>query len=152
LKGQDLNYGDWEIAELVPHKPPMVLIDRILEAASDCIVVESDIDADCPFVGKGERLHAWWAVEYLAQGVAVLAGLRERAVGKPVPEGYITSCRRFDSSAATLPLGGTARITATELIQVDMSMGVFACELTVGDFQATATISVYGGKLGVDNE
>jgi len=141
-----LDYSGWNIADLVPHKPPMVLISRILEATIEHIRVESNLGADCPFGVQGEDLPAWWAVEYLAQSVAVLAGLRERAAGNDVPEGYITSCRRFEASASVFSLDGVADITATELVAMDMKLGVFECEMVAGDFRSSATISVYADR------
>jgi len=134
----------WAMDELVPHSGAMVLLDRVVSATADSLVASAVIDHCSPFYRAGDDIEAWWAVEYLAQGVAALAGLRERMAGRDVPWGFLTSCRRFTTSGPAIPLGTSVEITVREMIAMDAGMAAFECRMEGSGFSAESLISVYG--------
>ena len=130
--------------ELVPHADPMVLLDTVVSATQESLVATAVIDRHSPFYSGGHDIAAWWAVEYLAQGVAALAGLRERMVGRDVPRGFLTSCRRFVVSRPQIELGTEVTIEVREMVAVGGSLAAFECTMTSEGFNAESLISVYG--------
>lgn len=66
------------IVTLVPHRPPQLLLDRVLDATPDRITTEGHIPADAlpgHFPGR-PIVPGAWLVEGLAQSLAALAALR----------------------------------------------------------------------------
>ena len=65
------------IVELVPHRPPMLLLDRVLSYDGECVVCETVLEHDSPFVEQG-HVPALVGIEYMAQTIAAGAGLSAR--------------------------------------------------------------------------
>ena len=68
------------IVELVPHRPPMLLLDRVLSYDGECVVCETVLGPDSPFVEQG-HVPAVVGIEYMAQTIAAGAGLSARDKG-----------------------------------------------------------------------
>jgi predicted hotdog family 3-hydroxylacyl-ACP dehydratase len=136
----------WAIEELVPHAAPMVLLDEIKGATVGSLRALATIDAASPFYSGADSISAWWAIEYMAQGVATYAGLRDRLAGRAIPIGFLTSCRRFTSSSAVIRTGSQAEISINEVVSMTDSLAVFDCQMQADDFSAAAVISVYASN------
>src|SRR2546423_1284379 len=75
-------------ADVLPHRPPMILIDELLEAGENALTARVLLRADSPFVQDG-RVSSVIAIEYMAQTIAAMAGLRRRSRGEQVSRGYL---------------------------------------------------------------
>ena len=66
--------------DLLPHKSPMVLLDRVLfvDLESNTCECETEIHAGAPFFVENHGVPAFVAVEYAAQTVGVLSGIAGR--------------------------------------------------------------------------
>ena len=69
------------IVELVPHRPPMLLLDRVLSYDGECVVCETVLEPESPFVDEGE-VPAIVGIEYMAQTIAAGAGLSRARKGR----------------------------------------------------------------------
>ena len=136
----------WAVEELVPHAAPMVLLDEIKAATVGSLRAIASIDAASPFYSGADSIAAWWAIEYMAQGVAAYAGLRDKLAGRAVPVGFLTSCRRFTSSSAVIATGSQAEISINEVVSMPDGLAVFDCQMQADDFSAAAIISVYASN------
>ena len=96
------------VADVLPHRGPMVLLSRILEHSEQHTVCAVDIRIDAPFVEPAGTVPAWIGLEYMAQCVAAHAGLRARAHGEPVRTGFLIGSRRIDVRTSGFPVGQTA--------------------------------------------
>lgn len=86
------------IVELVPHRPPMLLLDRVLSYDGERVVCETVLEAGSPFVEQG-RVPAVVGIEYMAQAIAAGAGLSARDSGETTARmGFLLGCR--DSAIA----------------------------------------------------
>jgi predicted hotdog family 3-hydroxylacyl-ACP dehydratase len=134
------------IRELVPHRPPMLLLDEVLswEAGKTvCLVVLRD---DSPFVEAG-RVPPMVAVEYMAQCVAASAGLRGNAQGEPVRIGYLVGAREIVLPAEPFRVGDVLHVEASH-VWGDDTLGNFQCSVERrGEVVARATLNVYRGDL-----
>jgi predicted hotdog family 3-hydroxylacyl-ACP dehydratase len=137
----------WPVDELVLHAAPMLLLDRIVEATADTLEAEASIDKESPLCEGETELPAWWGIEYMAQSIAALAGLRERVAGNDVPVGFLTGCRKFNCNKSGIPLGTVFRIHIIELVSLDKSLGAFDCRIDSEEFCAEARITVYGAGM-----
>ena len=69
------------IVELVPHRPPMLLLDRVLAYDGECVTCETVLRPDSPFADQG-HVPAVVGIEYMAQTIAAGAGLRGARKGR----------------------------------------------------------------------
>lgn len=102
------------VAELVPQRPPMLLLDEVVAADDDAITCAALVGPDNVFLVDG-RAHAAVALEYMAQAIAALAGLRARADGQAPGLGMIAACRGLELHAEHLVPGDALRIAATRV-------------------------------------
>jgi predicted hotdog family 3-hydroxylacyl-ACP dehydratase len=96
--------------EVVPHKPPMSLLGRVIAHDADSTVCEVRIDADTLFLEEG-RVESWVGLEYMAQAVAAHAGMVSRSRGEPPEIGFWLGTRLADFFTDGYPLGQTLHVT-----------------------------------------
>lgn len=97
-----------EVETLIPHRGPMRLVRRILEAGEGFAVCEGRIAAAGP-CADGESAPAFLGVELAAQTVAVAEGMAEAAA--PTDEGprmgYLVALDSIRLAVDRLPVGET---------------------------------------------
>ncbi|GMU44937.1 MAG: hotdog family protein [Xanthomonadales bacterium] len=131
------------IVELLPHAPPMVLLDRVVAAGGEHLSAEVAIRADSEFCREG-RVGAWVGIEYMAQAVAAWSGWQARMRGEPVKIGYLLGTRRYDAHVPEFLVGDVLQVHVEREFQADNGLARFRAEIHRGDeCCATASISVY---------
>jgi predicted hotdog family 3-hydroxylacyl-ACP dehydratase len=80
---------------LVPHRPPFLLVDRLLEFAGQTGVVESVIAPDNLFISDEGLLNEIALVELLAQSAAAVKGYSDLKEGKEIKKGFLVDIREF---------------------------------------------------------
>ena len=132
------------LATLLPHAPPMLLLDRVLEHGEDWILVETTIAADHPFfdpAAGGVPCHV--GIELMAQACGAFAGLGSLAEGRPPALGFLLGTRMFTSSVARFMAGDRLTVRVAKLY-LDGEMGVFDCRINLGcALIASAQLTVY---------
>ena len=136
-----MDFRDIPVRELLPHDPPMVLLDRAISFEDATLVAEVDVRADS-ILCQGNSVPAWVGIEYMAQAVAAHAGCQARLEGKPPSIGYLLGTRSYKCSLAAFPVGETLQVHI-ESLYVEMGLGAFACRIDMGETVASATINVY---------
>src|SRR5262245_53157601 len=76
------------IVEVVPRRPPMLLLDRVLSYDGERVVSELVLRPDSPFA-EGDEVPAIVGIEYMAQTIAAGAGLSARDKGQPARVGFL---------------------------------------------------------------
>lgn len=91
-----------DLAELLPHAEPMVLLDEIVKWNAQEIVcmARSHLNRDNPLRDSG-RLSVFCGVEYAAQAMAAHSRLTATATGAP-PQGFIATASKLEAAVATL--------------------------------------------------
>lgn len=134
----------WPVGDLLTHRDPMIFIDRVLTADRRGLVAEVRIESGKPFYEEGVGVPAWVGLEYMAQSIAALAGLKAKAVGQDAALGLLIGCREYSSEVAVFPDGAELKISVSELDVMDGSLGAFDCTIGNTDIMATARLMVYG--------
>jgi predicted hotdog family 3-hydroxylacyl-ACP dehydratase len=83
--------GDYPgVLELLPHRPPMVLVERLLAVDEDRAVARCRcrIGSDSPLLQEG-RIPRMLMIEMLAQSAACLKGYIELKRGLPIHPAYL---------------------------------------------------------------
>ena len=133
----------WSPAEVLPHRPPLLLLTRVVSFGANELVGEVDVAAEGPFVEPGLGTPRWVGIEYMAQAVGALDGIRLRERGRQVPPGYLLGTRRLDQADGYFPPGATLRITVREVLQGGNGLGVFSCLLEDGVRALSCQLTVY---------
>jgi 3-hydroxyacyl-[acyl-carrier-protein] dehydratase len=81
---------------LVPHRPPLLLVDRLLEFSGQTGVVESVISSDNLFLSDEGILKEIALVELLAQSAAAVKGYSDLVEGKEIKKGFLVDIREFN--------------------------------------------------------
>lgn len=112
---------------LLPHRGRMLLVDGILAHAGDETTCAVHIAPDAITVRRDGTVSRWAALEYLAQTIAVHAGLTAWSRGEPAKLGFLIGGRRVDFHASPpvgRPLAATVRRAWGQA-----SLGLFECAL-----------------------
>ena len=134
------------VAELVPHRPPMILIDEVVQTEGVTLTARVRLTKSSPFMQNGQ-LPALITLEYMAQSIAAFAGLKGRKKGEPVKLGLLMSCREMTLAVDSLQAGDELLVTVTEVWSDDI-VGNFDCFVRRGDEMISqASLSVYQGDL-----
>lgn len=134
------------IHRLVPHRDPMVLLDRVLTASAEDLCAEVTIHSTSQFF-EGDGVGAWVGIEYMAQAIAAHAGYLAHSKGEAVKVGFLLGSRRYESHTAQFTLGAVLQVKIHRSLQADNGLGAFECSINdsaAPDLAlATATITVF---------
>lgn len=130
------------IAELVAHRPPMLLLDRLVDSSEKSVTCEVTVNADSTFV-RQERVRAIVSLEYMAQCVAVFVGYRRYCKGEKPRMGYLVGARDVVLEVDAFEVGDRLLVRA-EHVWVGEKAASFGCSVDRdAETIATATLSVY---------
>lgn len=129
------------VRELLPHEPPMVLLDKVISCEESSLVAEVVISRESMFCDES-GVPGWVGIEYMAQSVAAHAGALARQRGDEPAIGYLLGTRSYKSAVSAFPIGSLLTIVVEPLF-VEIGLGAFACRIDMGGTVAEATINVY---------
>ncbi|MCL7487567.1 MAG: hypothetical protein M8357_05260 [Desulfobulbaceae bacterium] len=104
---------------LVPHKPPMLLVSRLIEKVDNSIednisIVEAEVPGGGPFVLNGALLPEYY-IEVMAQAIAASDGY-PKVEGKKPATGLLTGIEEFSWIGNARP-GERIRITLRKVFE-----------------------------------
>jgi predicted hotdog family 3-hydroxylacyl-ACP dehydratase len=132
----------YAIAKLLPHKPPMILLDALLnyddEGTTACVTIT---EASLFLEPDGVPVHV--GLEYMAQACGAYAGAVARDKGEPVKIGFMLGTRRYQAHVPYFRLGERL-LVSVKVVYRDDQMGAFDCRIAVaGKLAAEAQLTVY---------
>lgn len=96
---------DSRLFELIPHRPPMLLINKVLsvnETSSSSLV---QIDESSSFFEEGHGVPAWIGLEYMGQTAALIAG-HQLQQGLVAPHlGFLLGTRAYKAECSYFAAG-----------------------------------------------
>lgn len=130
------------ITELLPHRPPMVLLDEVESFDGDVVRCSVTIRPDAPLVKDG-KVRAAAALEYMAQCTGTCTMLRAREQGSGSLRGYLVGARDLRLETDCFHVGD--RLVVEARITWDGSeIAHFDCTLSRDDeLLAKGSLSVY---------
>lgn len=129
------------LERLMPHRPPMLLLDRVLEHDTTSIVCQARVHEHSPFVRHG-AMPAVATLEHMAQATAAWLGLRAIERGEPVGVGYLVGSRQLELAVDELGAGEELEVRA-EHVWGEEQFATFACSVHRGGVRvASAVLSV----------
>lgn len=131
------------VEDLVPHTGTMVLLNRVLEFDEENMVAEVIVRDDGLF-GDGITVPAWLGIEYMAQTIAALGGMKRRLAGKSLNLGFLLGTRRYECNVGTFTVGSILTVSVHRLVEDQgQGLGVFECRIKAEGISATAKLNVY---------
>ena len=135
-----------KVEDLIPHRPPMVLLDAVESVDLPSCRLEAS------FAAREEWSGNWFALEYMAQAAAALAGMFDRESGAPAGRpGFLLGTRRIDLGIPRFVPGTRYLVTAVREYE-DGDSAAFSCEIRqaggVGETgRCAATLTAYRPPL-----
>lgn len=97
---------------LLPHRKPMCLVDRLVEFADACGVVEALVGRESLLVGEDGLLDRIALIELIAQSYATVRGYSDLLHGEEVRKGFLVAAKRIEVKG-TAAVGDVLRISVT---------------------------------------
>lgn len=125
----------YAMADLLPHRPPLLLLDEVVAAAPGWLTAAVTIRSDS-FLGEPDGVPSQVGLEYMAQTCGAYAGWRQRSAGKPIRVGFLLGTRRYHAAVLRYPLGSRLEITAEILTDEADETAAFLCRIVTGGMVA----------------
>lgn len=133
------------IAHLMPHREPMVLLERLLSWSPGHAECGMQVRARTRLV-EDDVLRAPFTIEHMAQSVAVCLGYEAYLGGRGVRVGMIVSCRTFEAHIPSVSTGDELVVKADRQ-RGNANLSHFDCEVRRGDaLFSTASLTLFHGE------
>jgi radical SAM protein with 4Fe4S-binding SPASM domain len=144
-KRDDIMFLPVDAGQLVPHKQPMLLIDRLLEIQERASLSEMIVRADMIFVGKDGKLDDASFPEIISQAIAAQEGFRKLGSRDPRQEGFLLGVKNLEISGSAR-VGDTLRISVFKVAKYG-DFGIIQGEVRNGDTViARGEVKVFQGN------
>lgn len=135
------------IASLLPHRPPMNLLDEVVSWDGTTLVAAVTIRPETLFLEEG-GVPAHIGIEYMAQTCGAFAGAQALDAGRAVRIGFLLGTRRYTVHRPRYALGERLTVTAS-LVYADEAMANFDVRIEVsGGLAAAAQLTVFQPPAG----
>jgi radical SAM protein with 4Fe4S-binding SPASM domain len=143
-KRDDIMFLPVDAGQLVPHKQPMLLIDRLLEVQERASLSEMIVRDDMIFVAKDGRLDEASYPEIISQAIAAQEGFRKIGSRGPHQEGFLLGIKNMVISGGAR-VGDTLRISVLKVAKYG-DFGIIQGEVRNGDtLIASGEVKVWQG-------
>ncbi len=130
-KAEEIDYLPVDAARFVPHQPPMLMIDRLLELKERASVSEMTVRKDMLFVGEDGLLEAVAYPEILSQAIAVQEGFRRAGTRNPQQAGFLLGVKNMEIIGSAC-VGDTLRIAVFKVAKYG-DFGILKGEVYLND-------------------
>jgi predicted hotdog family 3-hydroxylacyl-ACP dehydratase len=136
---------NYKIEDLVPHSPPMVLIDKIVSFSDTKLCAEVHITSASQFFDANLKgVPVWFGLEYMAQSIAALAGIHAKVKSQAVKLGFLLGSRRYNIIQDHFSVGNVYQVNIEQLYKDDSGMGCFNCKISCGqEVLVTSKLNVF---------
>ena len=128
---EDIMFLPVDAAQFVPHKPPMLMIDRLLEVGERASLSEMTVLEEMVFVDKDGKLDNASYPEIISQAIAAQEGFRKLGSRNPRQEGFLLGVKNFEILGSA-HIGDTLRISVLKVAKYG-DFGIIQGEVRNGD-------------------
>lgn len=130
------------LVELLPHRPPMLLLDSVVTSGPDLVICTLTVRAGDPYVGPN-GVAALLSLEYMAQAAAAYVGLSAIADHAPIRWGLLIGCSELHLHMNVIPIGSQLLVESRQ-VWGDSTFGQFKGIVSLDDgiVVSTATMTV----------
>ena len=135
----------YDLIKILPHKPPMILIDNILEINLDehSLKAEFEVNPEKIFYEKGKGINSLVGIEFMAQTISCYSYFKGEC-SNPSP-GLLLGTRLYNNQVEYFEQGKKYQVKVHEVF-TDNEIVVFDCLIYDNNNEiASATINAYQG-------
>lgn len=118
-------------SELIPHKPPMLIVNKLVAIKERESITEVEISKNTIFVSEDGRLDEASYPEIIAQSIAAQDGFRKLRNGGNGPKGFLLGVKNLEILGSAR-VGDTLRVSACKVAKYG-GFGVIKGEIFKGD-------------------
>jgi predicted hotdog family 3-hydroxylacyl-ACP dehydratase len=121
------------VDQLLPHTGEMILISDVSSWDDDnaCVTVEQD--GSSVFADEDGNVPAWVGVEYMAQAVAVFAGIQAKQNNRPVNLGFLLGTRKYRVYVSNFTKNTNLIIRVNREMFEENGIALFSCRIYAGE-------------------
>ena len=132
----------YSIEELLIHRPPMLLLDKVV-GYDDAGIVASVVISESSLLVTPEGVPGHVAIEYMAQACGAYAGAMALDAGAPVKIGFLLGTRLCRVLVPWFRVGDRLLVSAS-IVFHDEQLAAFDCKIEIGGrLVADAQLKVY---------
>jgi len=135
---------DPRLYDLLPHRPPMLLINRLIAVNEQQSHTKVYIHPHSPFYTPNQGVPAWIGLEYMGQTAALIAGYQVESgmIGSHL--GFLLGTRNYQIHCPYFAKGLSLDIICKEKAIIGDDLATFDCSIQANDnCLAHATLSVF---------
>lgn len=123
---------DHRILDLIPHRPPMLLINQLLNVQSNCASALIYITEASPFYCLDLGVPSWVGLEYMGQTAALIGGYQQ-TISKGEPQvGFLLGTRAYQAELAYFSDNSELLVECNEKAAVGEGLAQFECRIFDG--------------------
>lgn len=140
---------DPQLYELIPHRPPMLLINEVVavdQRSSSSIVT---IDSEASFFEANKGVPSWVGLEYMGQTAALIAGhqLKEGLIEPHL--GFLLGTRAFKAEQAYFEPDTLLLVSCSEKALVGDNLATFDCSISLHNPDPNDNVVLASASLSV---
>ncbi len=120
------------VDQLLPHSGEMVLISDVTSWDNESASVVVNQDGTAVFADSEGNVPAWVGVEYMAQAVAVFAGIQSRLNNRPIRLGFLLGAQKYTAYASCFAKDVRLDIRVSRVFFEEGGIALFACNIHAG--------------------
>ena len=141
-----------DLDRLLPHRPPMRLIDEVVAVSGTQAEALAMIRDDHLFMVSGRGVPAWTGIEMLAQCTALIGGFQALTAGGRQVPGYLLGCRGYRARRSWFLPGQTLHLAGQELMR-DGSLAVYEGRIVIdGQEVASGRLNIHTGLARISHK
>lgn len=117
------------IADCLPHRGPMLLVERIVASTEEAIRVEARVDGAAWYADADGAMPAWIGVELMAQTTGAHIGFQALMGIAAARPGVLLGTRRYTMQAPRFAAGSRLVIDAERVLWTEEGHGAYACTI-----------------------
>ncbi|MCP4412696.1 MAG: hotdog family protein [Gammaproteobacteria bacterium] len=124
------DYTQLPVVELIPHSPPMVLLERVIECGDLNLKAELCIEQDSMFYDDAIKgVPAWVGIEYMAQAIAAFAGIHAKMKNEEIKLGFLLGTRKYHIHEQVFQVNQKYQIDVKRLYIDESGLSSFECAI-----------------------
>lgn len=117
------------IYELIPHREPMLLLNKLVDVSEKSSSSEIIISQCSSFFIDGKGVPSWIGVEYMGQTAALIAGYQLKQGAVTPHLGLLLGTRKYEAFVAWFKEGDELLVSCQEFAVVGEQLATFLCEI-----------------------
>ncbi len=116
-------------SEFLLHRKPMMLVTGIRHYSEDQLETYIDLSIPSIFTGANGSVPAWVGLEYMAQSIAIFAGIQAKQNKSPLKLGFLLGTRKYESFLTSFDANALLTVSIECSLLSDDGLALFDCTI-----------------------